>query len=141
MFSKRQIRLKNVTLIFSVLHAMSACGSAEDLATINLTTDESGAEESGGGDGSGTDNGNNPVGTVDGGTIITDTGSSMVSDVFCSRITGGLYFEYSSATFSDGSRFVSCSISDSYAAYSKSMFYGSGWAGAATGYCNLLISS
>lgn len=131
MFSKRQIQVRNIALMFATLAGISACGSAEDLATINVTTDDAGS------DGSGTDAGNNPVGTVDGGTIITDSGSSMVSDVLCSKITGGLYFEYSSASFSDGSRFVSCSVSDSYAAYSNSQFYGPGRTGTATGYCSV----
>jgi hypothetical protein len=101
---------------------LNACGGA-DIDTEALTTGDSEIP---------------PTGNVDGGTVQTDSGTALVSGLSCTKLSVGLVFEYFTAVYTDGSRFVSCAISDGYGTYSNTEIFGATQNGAASGLCILV---
>jgi len=65
------------------------------------------------------------------------SGAYLTSVRTCSKISSGLYFEYSIAFYSTGEKFVKCSISDASAQYSNSAYYLKTQAGNSSATCLL----
>lgn len=68
-------------------------------------------------------------------------GISLAVNLQCGKLSGGYYFRYQHATFSDGSAFVSCEVRDNYTTASSSTIYSASQNGAAQGGCTVTMDS
>lgn len=59
----------------------------------------------------------------------------MVSGWACSKVSGGLFFQYDAYLFSSGDRLASCSVGGTSTQSGATKFYPSGTGGADTAYC------
>lgn len=62
-------------------------------------------------------------------------GTQPVSKKYCSKVDLGFLFTYKTAVYSNGDRWVACSLADGGAEYSSSDIYLASQAGAGSGYC------
>lgn len=70
-----------------------------------------------------------------------DDGMSLSSITSCFKASGGLYFRHEIVTFSDSSKWVKCSIGDTFTDYESSRFYKSTMNGAQNEGCILSYDS